>query len=285
MNQRNERLLAQRLGLGTWYMGTHATERASEVAALRAGIEMGITVVDTAEMYANGGAEEVTGEAIAGQREQIYLVSKALPSNASRKGTISACERSLRRLKTEYLDLYLLHWQGSHPLAETVEAFEALRTRGLIREWGVSNFDLSDLQEVVNLEENGVPVGENCVVNQVYYSLGARGIEFDLLPWQRKNNIATMAYCPLDQGRLATDTRLQSIADKHRIGETRATCAQIALAWLMTRSDVLPIPKSASVARTIENVQARELVLDADDLALLDQLFPPPTRKIHLEMV
>lgn len=264
-----------RMGLGTWYMGSNRAERAKEVAALCAGIDAGIRLIDTAEMYANGGAEEVTGEAIAGQRDQIYLVTKVLPSNASRSGTIGACERSLRRLGTEYVDLYLLHWQGSHPLEETIDAFETLRDRGLIRAWGVSNFDAGDMQEIY-----GLPGGDACQVNQVYYSLSARSIEFDLLPWQQARNIATMAYCPLDQGQLATNPHLQPLADKHN-----ATCAQIALAWIMQQPLVLPIPKSASIERTIENANARQIVLDADDLKTLDDLFPPPTRKTHLKIV
>ena len=275
MNNRNSILLNRRIGLGTWYMGVNRAERAAEVAALRAGIEVGVTVVDTAEMYANGGAEEVVGEAIAGLRDQIYLASKVLPSNASRSGTVAACERSLRRLGTDYLDLYLLHWPGSHPLKETVDALETLCERGLIRQWGVSNFDLHDMQEVT-----AVDAGKNCAVNQVYYSLGARGIEFDLLPWQAQNDIATMAYCPLDQGRLVTDQRLQPIADKHDV-----TCAQIALAWIMTRPSVIPIPKSANVSSTIENAQARDIVLDEEDVRLLDERFPPPARKTPLKIV
>lgn len=265
-----------RMGLGTWYMGSNRAERANEVAALRAGIDAGVRVIDTAEMYASGGAEEVTGEAIAGQRDKLYLVTKVLPSNASRAGTIKACEQSLRRMATDYADLYLLHWQGSHPLAETIDAFETLRERGLIRAWGVSNFDANDMRDLFG----NVTSGEACVANQVYYSLGARGIEYDLLPLQAERNIATMAYCPLDQGQLATNASLQPLADKHN-----ATCAQIALAWLMHQPHVLPIPKSASVERTIENANAREIVLDAEDLQTLDELFPPPSRKSHLKIV
>ena len=274
MNQRNNSLLQSRIGLGTWHMGSSQAERANEVAALRAGIEMGVTVIDTAEMYANGGAEEVAGEAIVGLRDQIYLVSKVLPHNASRAGTIAACEDSLYRLKTDYLDLYLLHWPGSYPLEETADAFEALYQRGLIRQWGVSNFDPADMVEIIHLEPS-----KNCAVNQVYYSLGARGIEFDLLPWQTEHDIATMAYCPLDQGRLAHDARLQPLADKHN-----ATLAQIALAWLMIRPDVIPIPKSSSVDRTQENVLARDIVLDNEDLETLDSLFPPPTQRVPLKV-
>ena len=234
---------------------------------------MGVTVVDTAEMYANGGAEEVTGEALAGVRDQVFLVTKVLPSNASRKGTIEACERSLRRLGVDHIDLYLLHWRSSHPLSETVAAFEALRQRGLIAQWGVSNFDIDDMKELWEVE-----AGPNCAVNQLYYSLGSRGVEFDLLPWQKEHDVATMAYCPLDQGRLVSDERLRPLADKHQ-----ATMAQIALAWGMTQPDVIPIPKSAKVSRVVENGQARDIEFDAEDLALLDQLFPPPSTAVPLK--
>ncbi len=273
LKNRNEQLLKPRLGLGTWQMGFSPAHRADEIAALRAGIERGVTVIDTAEMYASGKAEEVTGEAIASWRDAVFLVTKVLPSNASLSGTIAACERSLRRLKTDYIDLYLLHWQSSYPLAETVEAFETLKQRGLIRQWGVSNFDTDEMQALYDM-----PNGANCAVNQVYYSLGARGVEYDLLPWQMAHGVATMAYCPLDEGSLLRDNRLQPLADKHN-----ATIAQIALAYLMLRPEVIPIPKSAKVARVIENANARHLVLDAADRQTLDTLFPPPTQKVPLQ--
>ncbi|MEM7334516.1 MAG: aldo/keto reductase [Chloroflexota bacterium] len=273
MTSRNEQILKPRLGLGTWQMGNSRDSRASEVAALRAGIEMGINVIDTAEMYASGGAEEVTGEALAGWRDQVFLVTKVLPSNASYDGTISACEKSLKRLGTDVIDLYLLHWVGSHPLNKTIDAFETLRERGLIKQWGVSNFDVDEMEEVW-----AHPAGANCAVNQVYYSLGARGIEYDLLPWQKEHDVATMAYCPLDQGRIVNATQLQPLADKHN-----ATYAQIALAYLMTNPDVIPIPKTAKVTRVTENAQARDIVFDAEDLALLDKLYPPPTSKVPLK--
>lgn len=270
---RNKNLLAPRIGLGTWQMGSDRSNRANEVAALQTGIEMGVTVIDTAEMYASGGAEEVTGEAIAGRRDDLFVVTKVLPSNASRTGTIEACERSLRRLDTDVIDLYLLHWMGSYPLEETVEAFEILRDRGLIKQWGVSNLDPQDMQTLYAID-----AGPNCAVNQVYYSLGARGIEYDLLPWQAEHDVATMAYCPLDQGRLANNDHVQPIANKHGV-----TVAQIALAWLMTRPDVIPIPKSSKVTRVQENVNARNIKLDEADLASLDQLFPPPTAPVPLK--
>lgn len=269
---RNKALLQPRIGLGTWQMGFDPANRAAEVAALQAGIEMGVSVIDTAEMYASGGAEEVTGEAIAGRRDEIFLVTKVLPSNASRSGTIEACENSLRRLGTDVIDLYLLHWESSFSLVETVEAFETLRERGLIKQWGVSNFGPDLMQTLFEL-----PAGSNCAANQVYYSLGARGIEYDLLPWQAEHDVATMAYCPLDQGRLVGDERLKPLAEKHNV-----TVPQIALAWLTVRPDVIPIPKSAKVARVRENVSARDIQLDAADLAALDRIFPPPTQPVPL---
>lgn len=273
MIQPNHPLLSPRMGLGTWQMGNSSNNRAQEVAALRRGIEMGITMIDTAEMYASGGAEEVTGEAVAGQRDNIYIVTKVMPSNASRRGTIDACEQSLKRLNTDYIDLYLLHWKSAHPLHETVEAFEALRQRGLIKDWGVSNFDTDDMQKLWRLEN-----GAHCIANQVYYSLGARGIEFDLLPWQEEHGVGTMAYCPLDQGRIVNDECLQPIADKHN-----ATRAQIALAYLMRDSMVVPIPKSSKPERVVENANARNIELDGADMETLNQLFPPPSHKVPLK--
>lgn len=250
-------------------MGSDRAERENEVAALRAGIDQGVNMIDTAEMYASGGAEEVTGEAISPYgRESLFIVTKVLPSNATYDGTISACERSLRRLGIDQIDLYLLHWPSSHPLAGTVDAFEKLVERGLIAQWGVSNFDIDEMKTLYGLD-----TGPNCAVNQVYYSLGQRGVEYDLLPWQAERDVATMAYCPLDQGRLPRDGRLQPLANKHN-----ATIAQISLAYLMTRPNVVPIPKSAKIQRVTENANARQIELDADDLAELDTLFPPPDR-------
>ena len=271
MSNRNAAILKSRIGLGTWKMGSDPTAHASEVAALKAGIDMDVTVLDTAEMYHD--AELVTADAIAGKRDDLFIVTKVLPSNASFDGTIAACERSLKRLRIDTIDLYLLHWKGSHPLAGTVEAFETLRQRGLIQQWGVSNFDVADMEAVYALDG-----GENCAVNQVYYSMGERGIEYDLLPWQAERDVATMAYCPLDQGRLVNNSAIQPIADKHN-----ATIAQIALAWSMIRPNVIPIPKSSSVSRTIENVNARNIVLDDTDLQQIDSLFAPPASKIPLK--
>ncbi|MEM8857136.1 MAG: aldo/keto reductase [Chloroflexota bacterium] len=268
-----EGLLKERVGLGTWNMGFKVAEKAQEVSALRAGIEAGANVIDTAEMYAHGGAEEVTAEAIKGIRDQLFVVTKVVPSNASYDGTIAACESSLKRLEIDVIDLYLLHWKGSHPIQETVNAFEKLVERGLIKRWGVSNFDRQDMENLFTLE-----AGERCAANQVYYSLSERGVEYDLLPWQEKNGVATMAYCPLDQGRLIHDAGIQPIADKHGV-----TVAQIALAWLTVRPEVAPIPKSSSVERTIQNVAAREIEFDAEDLERLDQIFPSPDRPTPLK--
>ena len=263
------------LGQGTWRMGQAADQRSAEAASLRRGIELGMTLIDTAEMYGDGGAERVVGDAIRGQRDRVFLVSKVLPSNASERGTIAACERSLSRMHVDWIDLYLLHWRGGAPLAATVAAFETLRAQGKIRHWGVSNFDLDDMRELASLAG-----GAQCAANQVYYSLSRRGIEFDLLPWQSGRGIATMAYCPLDEGRLPGHRALAPIAK--RLG---ATGAQVALAWLLTRPGVIVIPKSSSVARVEENAGAAALTLQPDDLAALDAAFPPPRRKSRLAMV
>ena len=262
------------LGLGTWHMGETAARRTSEVAALKAGIDLGLTVIDTAEMYADGGAETVVAEAIAGQRDGVFLVSKVLPGNASLKGTLAACERSLKRLKTEVIDLYLLHWRGGTPLSETVRAFEQLKGSGKIRHWGVSNFDVDDMEELMGVEHGGT-----CAVNQVQYSLTARGVEWDLLPWQQKRGIPLMAYCPLGGGDLVDHPALQPLARKHA-----TTPAVIAIAYLLARSGVQPIPKSAKPERMKELATARGIALDTDDAAALDHAFPPPRRKQSLAM-
>src|SRR5665213_159585 len=230
------------LGVGTWRMGESAGKQRAEVAILRAAIELGYRVIDTAEMYGEGGAEEATGRAIgdalrAGdvRREALFVFSKVYPHNASRKGTIAACERSLARLGLDYIDCYLLHWRGAVPLVETVQAFETLRDQGRIREWGVSNFDLDDMRELIAVEG-----GHRCVANQIYYSLTAQGAAFDLLPWQRSRGIVTMAYSPIDQGALASNALLRPLAE--RLG---ATPAQIVIAWLLAQSGVMAIAKSA----------------------------------------
>jgi diketogulonate reductase-like aldo/keto reductase len=262
------------LGLGTWHMGETAAKRKDEVAALRAGIDLGLTVIDTAEMYANGGAENVVAEAIAGQRGKVFLVSKVLPSNASMKGTVAACERSLSRLRCDVIDLYLLHWRGGTPLSETVRAFETLKRAGKIRYWGVSNFDVDDLEEL-----SGVEHGNRCMANQVQYALDTRGVEFDLLPWQQKRSMPLMAYCPLGGGGLVNHPALAPIARKHGVSP-----AAVAIAFLLSRPGVQAIPKSANAGRVADLARARDVVLDAADLAALDRAFPPPKRKQSLAM-
>lgn len=261
------------LGQGTWFMGESSSARKEEIAALQHGIDLGMTLIDTAEMYASGGAEKVTGEAIAGRRDKIFLVSKVLPGNASRKGTVAALERSLQRLKTDYLDLYLLHWRGSYPLSETFEAMEQLVDAGKIRAYGVSNFDLDDMEEAAQVDN-----GHICV-NQVLYNLASRGIEWDLLPWQKKRNIPVMAYSPLYQTRLLKSSGLKRVAEKLSI-----TPAQLALAWLLHQGTV-PIPKSSSVKRVEENRKAWDITLDQNILDELDTIFPPPDHKMPLDVL
>ncbi len=262
------------LGLGTWRMGERKSERAAEVAAIKLGLELGIRLIDTAEMYGEGVAEEITGEAMGGQRNEIYLVSKVYPHNASRKGAIAACERSLKRLGTDRLDLYLLHWRGSHPLAETVEAFETLKKAGKIRSWGVSNLDASDLDELA-----GVPNGGNCISDQVLYHLGSRGIEWQLLPKCQKTKIMVMAYSPLGQGPLLRKPALGKVASKHGCDP-----AAVALAWVLRHPGMITIPKATRPEHVRANLRALDLELDAEDLAALDAAFPPPKRASPLEM-
>jgi len=265
----------QVIGQGTWKMGEDARRRADEVAALKLGLDLGMTLIDTAEMYASGGAEEVVAEAIAGRRDDLFLVSKVLPSNASRTGVPAACEKSLKRLRTDRIDLYLLHWPGSVPLGETVEAFEALKKAGKIRHWGVSNFDTDEMEELTAL-----PAGGNVQTNQVLYNLSRRGPEFDLAPWSRKLGIPLMAYSPVEQGALARNARLEAIAKRHD-----AAPAQIALAWVMQQDGVIAIPKASRQEHVRQNVAALEIKLTGEDLAELDRAFPPPTRKRGLEMI
>jgi diketogulonate reductase-like aldo/keto reductase len=264
------------LGIGTWNMGDTQKTRADEIAALRLAVDLGMTVVDTAEMYGDGAAEEIVAEALAHRRKDIFLVSKVLPQHATRRGTIAACDASLRRLKTDRLDLYLLHWRGRVPLAETLEAFGRLERDGKIRHWGVSNFDTDDMEELVALDSGG----ERVAANQVLYNLTRRGIEYDLLPWCRAHNVRVMAYSPLEQGRLTGRKALQAVAA--RVG---ATPAQVALAWVLRQPGAIAIPKSGHVERVRENRGALDIVLAPDDLAELDRAFPPPARKIALEMI
>lgn len=263
------------LGQGTWMMGESRRSRREEVEALRLGLDLGMTLIDTAEMYADGGAEEVVAEAIAGRRDQVFLVTKVLPGNASRRGTIEACERSLRRLRTDRIDLYLLHWRGRYPLAETLEAFAELVRAGKIRYWGVSNFDTDDMAELT-----GLPGGAAVATNQVLYNLSRRGIEYDLLPWCRERRIPIMAYSPIEQGRILGNPALRRVAARHG-----ATPAQVALAWLLRQKDVMVIPKAGRREHVRENRAALDLELTAEDLAELDRAFPPPTRKVPLEML
>lgn len=262
------------LGLGTWMMGEDRAHEASEIEALRRGLDLGMTLVDTAEMYADGQSERVVGKALAGRRDEAYLVSKVYPWNASYDGTIAALEASLERLGTDRLDLYLLHWRGEHPLEETVRAFETLRREGRIGAWGVSNFDTDDMEELFSVED-----GSNCLVNQVLYNLSRRGIEYDLLPWCEQHDVAVMAYSPIEQGRLLAHPALIAIAKANQ-----ATPAQAALAYLLRRK-VFAIPKSATPSRIEENRAAADLHLTDADWAELDKAFPAPTRKVPLAML
>ena len=260
------------IGQGTWRMGEDRSAHTREVAALRSGIELGMTLIDTAEMYGEGGAETVVGEAIAGLRDQVFLVSKVYPHNASRKGIPQACERSLRRLNTDYIDLYLLHWRGQYPLEETVEAFERLREAGKIGRWGVSNFDVDDMQELAT---------PACATNQVLYNLEERGIEFDLLPWCQQHNMPVMAYCPIGQGgKVLANSTLKQVAARHGV-----TPAQVSLAWLLRQNGVIAIPKAVRTEHVQLNAQAAQLELEAGDLEALDQAFRAPQRKQRLAMV
>lgn len=262
------------LGQGTWEMAQNPARRADENRSLREGLDRGLTLIDTAEMYGEGAAETLVGEAIAGRRDEAFLVSKVYPHNASRLGVQAACERSLKRLKTDRLDLYLLHWQGLHPIAETIAGFEALKAQGKIVRWGVSNFDLEDMKEVAV-----APGGGACASNQVLYNLNARGVEFDLAPWMARRTMPLMAYSPVDRGDLADHPALRPLAQKHD-----ASPAQIALAFLLAQPNVIAIPKASSPAHLRANAAALEIGLDAEDLATLDRAFPPPKRKQRLAM-
>jgi diketogulonate reductase-like aldo/keto reductase len=263
------------LGLGTWRMGERERERRAEVAAVRLALEMGYRLIDTAEMYGDGGAEAVVGEALADalrsgvcRREELVIVSKVMPQNASRRGVFEACDGSRARLRVDSIDLYLLHWPGPHPLRDTIAAFEQLRVRGAIVQWGVSNFDLPAMKKLVAL-----PGGERCAANQVYYSLGERGIDFDLKPWQLERSLPLMAYCPIDQGAMARDLRVAALA-----APLGLTAAQLALAWALRDGGVTAIPKAVREAHLRENLAAASVKLEADTRVALDSLFPPPRR-------
>src|SRR5258705_4109611 len=265
------------LGQGTWGMAERPRTRADEIAALRMAVDLGMTVIDTAEMYAAGAAEELVAEALGGRRREIFLVSKVLPQHATRRGTVSACEASLRRLKADRLDLYLLHWRGTVPLDETLEAFNVLKRQGKIRYWGVSNFDVDDMEELVSLTANAASV---VATNQVLYNLTSRGIEYALIPWCRTRGIPITAYSPLGRGQLTRDRTVKAIADR-----LDATPAQVALAWVLRQKDVLAIPKAAHVDHVRENRGALDIALTAEDLDALDEAFPPPDDKTPLEMI
>jgi diketogulonate reductase-like aldo/keto reductase len=264
-----------KLGQGTWGMGEDPRKRRQEVAAIELGLELGMTLIDTAEMYGNGGAEEIVGEAIEGRREDVFIVSKVLPDNANKVGMIASCEWSLARLGIERLDLYLLHWRGRHPLEATLEGFHALMREGLIAAWGVSNFDTADMEELAALAG-----GDQVQTDQVLYNLHRRGIEHELLPWCRKRKIPVMAYSPFEQGRILRDPALNSVAALHRVSP-----ACVALAWVLLQDDVIAIPKSSNEAHVQENAAALDLVLSQQDLELLERAFPRPEQARPLEML
>ena len=263
------------LGIGTWMMGERSGARAQETESVRLGIELGLTLVDTAEMYGDGACESFLGETLAGLREKVFLVSKVYPHNASRAGVMAACERSLKRLKTDSLDLYLLHWRGGVPLEDTIAGFETLKQMGKIRHWGVSNFDTDDMEELWD-----TPGGDACAVNQVLYNLTRRGPEWDLLPWLEAHGVPLMAYSPIEQGRIHTEGALTAIAAKHDVKPF-----QVALAWVLRNPNNIVIPKASRPEHMRDNAGARAIKLDGEDLAALDKAFAPPARKRSLEML
>ncbi|MDO7908196.1 aldo/keto reductase [Paenibacillus sp. JX-17] len=269
-----------RLGQGTWHIGDNPDQRQEEIETLRLGVELGMRVIDTAEMYGEGRSEELVGEAIRGIRDQVFLVSKVYPHNAGLNRIAKSCEASLKRLGTDHLDLYLLHWMGNIPLEETVEGMERLVTEGKIRRWGVSNLDTSEMKKLTSLERGG-----HCAVNQVLYHLGSRGIEYDLLPWQRANGMPVMAYCPIAQAgslrsELVHDPSVKAVAERHGI-----TPYQLLLAWCIRHPDVMAIPKTSSPEHVRDNAAAARVQLTEEDLNLLDQAFPAPGHKVPLDIV
>lgn len=263
------------LGQGTWGMGEDASAGASEVAALRHGLDLGLGLIDTAEMYGSGGAEEVVGEAIAGRRDEVFLVSKVLPSNSSRAGTIEACERSLRRIGTGRIDLYLLHWRGGFPLADTVAALLELREAGKIGDFGVSNLDTGDMRQLWEIEG-----ARDCATDQILFNLTRRGPEYDLLPWCRARGMPVMAYSPIEQGRLLEDPVLAEVAERHG-----ATPAQVAIAWVLAGEGLCAIPKASRPEHVEQNRAALDIALSDTDLAALDERFPAPRRATPLEVL
>jgi diketogulonate reductase-like aldo/keto reductase len=262
-------------GVGTWHMGENPKSRAEEIATLRLAIELGATLIDTAEMYGEGKAEELIGEALTGRRDAVFLVSKVYPHNATRRGAVAACERSLRRLNTDRLDLYLLHWRGNVPFEETMAAFMALQKAGKIRHYGGSNLDAGDMEALWS-----VPGGRNVQTDQVLYNLARRGIEWDLLPWLRERRVPVMAYSPIEQGRILRNPHLVAFAKQYGM-----TPAQVALAWLLKDDDIIVIPKSAHRERLQENLGALKFRLTPEQLAELDRIFPPPSGPRPLEMI
>lgn len=268
------------IGQGTWYMGENPTTEADEIEALRLGVDLGMNLIDTAEMYGHGGAEIIVGKAIQTIREKVFLVSKLYPHNAGKDKAVRACENSLNRLNTDYLDLYLLHWRGSIPLAETVDAMEQLKKAGKIKRWGVSNFDTDDMKELWQLTD-----GQQCCVNQVLYHLGSRGIEYSLMPWCMKHNVTLMAYCPIAQGgslraELITNNVVKQVAEAKQ-----CTVAQLLLAWSIRNGHVIAIPKATNKQHVYENAQASSIVFSQQELTELDRAFNPPNHKISLDMV
>ena len=263
------------LGQGTWYMGDSIDRRKEEIRALQAGIDLGMTVIDTAETYGKGRSEELVGEALKGRRDAVFLIGKVLPSNASREGVVSSCEKSLERLNTDVLDLYMLHWQGEHPLSETVEGMLRLMEQGKILSWGVSNLDVDEKEALFAVDS-----GNTCVANEILYNLSRRGVEFDLLPWCRERSVRVIAYSPLEQGRILSNKTLEIVAERHD-----AAPAQIALAWLLHQRDIVAIPKAGSLAHVQENAASRDIRLSEEDMIMLENTFPAPKRKKPLEVL
>lgn len=273
--------LMPRLGMGTWYLGENLNTRAQELEALRAGLDAGIQLIDTAEMYGNGMSEQLVGQAICGyDRKSLFLVSKVLPNHAGKNRIYRSLSHTLKLMRTDYLDLYLLHWRGAVPLRETVACMEELVAEGKIKNWGVSNFDVDDMEELMS-----VPGGEHCAVNQVLYHLGSRGIEYDLLPWQKEHDIPVMAYCPLAQAgdlrrEMLSNCTLGRVAEKYRI-----SVIQLLLAFVMQRENVIAIPRSGKKEHVLENIKAREIVLEKEDMRLIEEEYPAPTYKTALDIV
>ncbi|SET90500.1 aldo/keto reductase [Paenibacillus sp. NFR01] len=269
-----------KIGLGTWFMGEKGADRAEEIAALRLGVDMGLKVIDTAEMYGNGQSEELVGEAVRGIRDDVFLVSKVLPQHAGRNVLAQSCEQSLKRLGTDHLDLYLLHWRGDVPLEETVRGMEELVASGKILRWGVSNFDLDDMKELYEVQG-----GDRCATNQVLYHLGSRGIEHDLLPWQAGNRVPVMAYSPLAQGGMLRKGMIESGTVREIARRHEATPLQILLAWSIRDHEVLAIPKASSRKHVAENAAAAQIRLRPDELWMLDEAFPQPAWRVPLDMI